>query len=215
MSQNMNVATAPVGTSVQPPAARWWAAIVGVAVAAVLGYGAAMVVTGHVPWVEHSAATVEAAGVAEAQPAPAVANAAGDDALVGSRATTRSASDEALQRVTAGSVSAGSVNHGAVDPFETRLVSPQLQAAVGAAGGEGLISRRLATQSVAGAGGLSLAEIGELRAQDMVEYFESQSLEPTVVTYETPSEISGSDFSTGVIAIAHGSVETYVRPEYR
>ena len=201
MSQTMNAATVPVGTSVQPSATRWWAAIIGVAVAGLLGYGAAMVVTGHVPWVEHSATTVEAVGVAEVQPTPAVANAAGDDALTGSRATTQSASDEALQRVTAGSVSAGSANVGTVDPFEAQLVSPQLQAAVGAAGGEGLISRRLATQSASDEA-LRRATAGSVN-------------HGTVDPFETRSEISGTDTSTDGRPEAQGPSGGRVSPEFR
>lgn len=95
MSQTMNTAGAPTGEITPPSSSRWLAVIASVAVAGVLGYGAALVATGHVPWVEHTASAPVAA-------------------------------------VATPEVQGKAVNSGTVDPFEAQLVSPQVQAAVGA-----------------------------------------------------------------------------------
>ena len=148
MSQSINGATAPAGSSVLPPAPHWWVAIIGITVAALLGYGTAMVVTGQGPWAEDSTAvTVEAVGVAEAQPTP-----------TGGLSVAEIAELRAQDMVEyfAGQAESSIVMSDALDPVETQFVSPQLESAVGA-------------------GGLSVAEIAELRAQDMVEYFAGQA----------------------------------------
>ena len=117
MSQTMNTAGAPTGEITPPSSSRWLAIIAGVAVASVLGYGAALVATGHVPWVEHAASAPVAA-------------------------------------VATPEVQSGAVNSGTVDPFEAQLVSPQVQAAVGAESG-----------SAAGSGAVSSGTVDPFEAQ--------------------------------------------------
>jgi hypothetical protein len=125
MSQTMNTATSTAEGPVRGRTTRWGAIIAGGVLAAALGYGAALATTGHLPRVEHpTAATAEAAGTAEVQPAPAGPNAAETEASRG---------DGSLTGPAVGSTAAGSFSVGTVDPFEAQSTSPQTRAALGVA----------------------------------------------------------------------------------
>ena len=170
MSQSINGATAPAGSSVLPPAPHWWVAIIGITVAALLGYGTAMVVTGQGPWAEDSTAvTVEAVGVAEAQPTP-----------TGGLSVAEIAELRAQDMVEyfAGQAESSIVMSDALDPVETQFVSPQLESAVGAG-----ISP---ASSSPGAVVLSPQAIAALLHEDMVEYFESPETQGQYERSTTP-----------------------------
>ena len=94
----MNTTAGPVGSAALPSNNRWWAIAASIGLAAVLGYGAALVATDHLPGATHTAAAPVAAVAT-----PQVESIAGSDDLA-----TRSATG-----------SSGVITQSALDPSVT------------------------------------------------------------------------------------------------
>ncbi len=116
MSQAIiNTPGVPSGESFSPAKSHWAAVIVGVAIASVLGYGSALVATGHLPWVGHQ---VEIPLTAEAPPA-AQAGVVSSGVVDPSEAQVATAAAPAAVGVVDG-MSREMVTHSALDAFELR-----------------------------------------------------------------------------------------------
>lgn len=150
MSQSMNTTAGPVGELAPPSKSRWWAIAVGIGVAAILGYGAALIATDHLPGSDHLVAgptaavatpQVESGAVAQSNAGAddlATRSAAGATGAVGASgvvARSYAGADDLATRspVTAQSYAgaddlatraavgtSGIVIHSALDPFEER-----------------------------------------------------------------------------------------------
>ncbi len=143
MSQAIiNTPELPTGGIASPLKSGWTAVIAGVVIAGFLGYGAALVATGHLPWIDHQVETPLAAEATPAarsgvvssgvvDPFEAQVATAAAQAVVGvvdgtsREAVTQSALNPfELRTASLGSSSAaasgGSLAHGVLDPFELR-----------------------------------------------------------------------------------------------
>ncbi len=117
MSQAIiNTPGVPSGESFSPSKSHWAAVIVGVAIASVLGYGSALVATGHLPWVGHQ---VEIPLTAEATPA-AQAGVVSSGVVDGPFETNIATAAAPAAAGVVDGMSREMVTHSALDAFELR-----------------------------------------------------------------------------------------------
>ncbi len=180
MSQSMDMTAGPLGDIAPPSNNRWWVIAAGVGVAVVLGYGAALIATGHLPGTDHTVAAPVAAVVAPQLQDGAVSSGTVDpfEAQVASPQTqaaagqlsspsvvseylgrSRELSPQAIAELRGEAMVEyfASQSLGAavapVDSFEAQFASPEVQAAVGI----GSLAPRsiVPAQSIAGADDLA------------------------------------------------------------
>jgi len=126
MSQAINTGAIPTRGIAPTSRIRHTAIIVGVAIAGLLGYAAALVATGHLPWIDHQAATPLAI---EATPGTR-SDAVGSGVVDPFEAQFATGAAQATLGLVGGT-SLEAVTHSALNPFELRSASVAIETSSG------------------------------------------------------------------------------------
>ena len=170
MSQSMNTTAGSVGVVAPPSSNRWWAIAAGIGLAAVLGYGAALIATDHLPGTTHTVAAPVAAQASPVVTPPVDSRALRSNAVHPWEA--QSASPQTQAAVGATDLSPQEI---AEVRGEAMVEHFAAQAAVGQ-----LSSPSVASEYLGRSRELSPQQIEQLRGEAMVEYFAARSVSSAV-----------------------------------